>query len=130
VDTTLKAIQAADSASPTLDQEGGAKATNPKSRYVTTGISVSLAMIGSGGKNDVGNAGSAAGGATAFRLVGIAVGLAVRSHTLAILMSAYGGSRSIYTNFFGRGRDISFPRDTTMEIGFGDRTAAPMPVHP
>jgi hypothetical protein len=130
VDTTLKAIQAAESYSPSLDQEGGAKATNPKSRYVTTGISVSLAMIGSGGKNDVGNAGPAAGGATAFRLVGIAVGLAVRSHTLAILMSAYGGSRSIYTNFFGRGRDISFPRDTSMEIGFGDRTATPMPVHP
>jgi hypothetical protein len=130
VDTTLKAIQAAESLSPSLDQEGGAKASNPKSRYVTTGISVSLAMVGSGGKNDVGNAGPAAGGATAFRLVGIAVGLAVRSHTLAILMSAYGGSRSIYTNFFGRGRDITFPKDTSMEIGFGDRTATPMPVHP
>jgi hypothetical protein len=130
VDTTLKAIQSANSDSPSLDQEGGAKATNPKSRYVTTGISVSLAMVGSGGKNDVGNAGPAAGGATAFRLVGIAVGLAVRSHTLAILMSAYGGSRSIYTNFFGRGRNITFPKDTTMEIGFSDRTAAPMPVTP
>ena len=105
-----KAIQAAESLSPSLDQEGGAKATNPKSRYVTTGISVSLALVGSGGKNDVGNAGPAAGGATALKLVGIAVGLAVRSHTLAILMSAYGGSRSIYTNFFGRGRNISFPR--------------------
>jgi hypothetical protein len=131
VDTTLKAIQAAESLSPSLDQEGGAKATNPKSRYVNTGISVSLAMVGSGGKNDVGDAaGPAAGGATAFKLVGIAVGLAVRSHTLAILMSAYGGSRSIYTNFFGRGQDISFPKDTSMDIGFGDRTAAPMPVHP
>jgi hypothetical protein len=110
VDTTLKAIQAAESLNPSLDQEGGAKATNPKSRYITTGISVSLAIAGSGGKNDVGNAGPAAGGATALKLVGIAVGLAVRSHTLAILMSAYGGSRSIYTNFFGRGRNISFPR--------------------
>ncbi|MGI8771810.1 MAG: hypothetical protein ACR2JE_10265 [Acidobacteriaceae bacterium] len=130
VDTTLKAIQAAESDSPSLDQEGGAKATNPKSRYITTGISVSLAMIGSGGKNDVGDAGPVAGGATAFRLVGIAVGLAVRSHTLGILMSAYGGSRSIYTNFFGRGHNISFPKDTTLEIGFGTRTATPMPVRP
>ena len=130
VDTALKAIQAAESVSPSLDPEGGVKATNPKSRYVTTGISVSLALVGSGGKNDVGNAGPAAGGATAFRLVGIAVGLAVRSHTLAILTSAYGGSRSIYTNFFGRGRNISFPKDTSMEVGFGDRTATPMPVHP
>jgi hypothetical protein len=128
VDTTIEGIQAG--TSETLDSEGAAKATNPKSRYIDTGISVSLAMVGSGGKNDVGNAGPAAGGATAFRLVGIAVGLAVRSHTLAILMSAYGGSRSIYVNFFGRGRDISFPRDTTMEIGFGSRSEAPMSANP
>jgi hypothetical protein len=124
VDTTLEGIQAG--TSETLDSEGAAKATSPKSRYINTGIAVSLAMVGSGGKNDVGNAGPAAGGATAFRLVGIAVGLAVRSHTLAILMSAYGGSRSIYVNFFGPGRNISFPRDTTMEIGFGSRSEAPM----
>jgi hypothetical protein len=124
VDTTIEGMQAG--TSDTLDSEGAAKATSPKSRYINTGIAVSLAMVGSGGKNDVGNAGPAAGGATAFRLVGIAVGLAVRSHTLAILMSAYGGSRSIYVNFFGPGRNISFPRDTTMEIGFGSRSEAPM----
>jgi hypothetical protein len=128
VDTTLEGIQAG--TADTLDSEGAAKATSPKSRYINTGIAVSLAMVGSGGKNDVGNAGPAAGGATAFRLVGIAVGLAVRSHTLAILMSAYGGSRSIYVNFFGRGRDITFPRDTTMDIGFGTRSEAPMSTNP
>jgi hypothetical protein len=128
VDTTLEGIQAG--GSQTLDSEGAAKATSPKSRYINTGIAVSLAIVGSGGKNDVGNAGPAAGGATAFRLVGIAVGLAVRSHTMAILMSAYGGSRSIYVNFFGPGKNISFPRDTTMEIGFGNRSEAPMPTSP
>jgi hypothetical protein len=41
-------------------------------------------------------------------------------------MSAYGGSRAIYTNFFGRGRNIVFPKDTSMEIGFGGRAAQPM----
>jgi type IV secretory pathway VirB10-like protein len=128
VDTTLEGIQAG--TSETLDSEGAAKATNPRSRYINTGISVSLAMVGSGGKNDVGNAGPAAGGATAFKLVGIVVGLAVRSHTMAILMSAYGGGRSIYVNFFGPGKNISFPRDTTMEIGFGSRSEAPLSAHP
>jgi hypothetical protein len=126
-DTTLQGIQAGESDSPSLDPEGGAKATNSKSRYLSTGLSVSLAMIGSGGRNDVGEGGPVAGGAAAFRLVGIVVGLAVRSHTLGILMSAYGGSRSIYLNFFGRGRNIAFPRDTSMEIGIGGRTATPMP---
>ena len=125
METTIEGIQSGQGDNASLDPEGGAKATSPKSRFITTGLSVSLAIVGSGGKNDVGDAGPAAGGATAFRLVGIAVGLAVRSHTLAILMSAYGGIRSIYTNFFGRGRNISFPKDTTMEIGFGGRTATP-----
>ena len=130
VDTTIEGIQTGEAYNARLDPEGGAKATNPKSRYVTTGISVTLAMIGSGGKNDVGLAGPVAGGATAFKLVGIVVGLAVRSHTLAILMSAYGGSRSIYTNFFGRGRNISFPKDTTMEISLGGQTATPISSGP
>jgi hypothetical protein len=130
VNTTLEGIQTGEADHASLDREGGAKATNPKSRYVTTGFSVSLAMIGSGGRNDVGEAGPVAGGATAFRLVGIAVGFAVRSHTLGILMSAYGGSRSIYMNFFGRGRDISFPKDTSMEIGFGGQTATPISSGP
>jgi hypothetical protein len=124
VDTTIEGLQAAEGAK--LDSEGSAKTTNSKSRYVNTAISVSLAMVGSGGRRDVGEAGPVAGGATAFRLIGIAVGLAVRSHTIGILMSAYGGSRSIYVNFFGRGRNISFPRDTSMDIGFGSRTAPPI----
>lgn len=129
VDTTLEGIQAGQADNPSLDPEGGAKATNPKSRYVSTGFAVSLAMVGSGGKNDVGTAGPVAGGAVAFRLVGIAVGFAVRSHTIGILMSAYGGSRSIYVNFFGRGRNISFPKDTAMDIGFGAQTTeTPMSV--
>jgi hypothetical protein len=128
VDTTIEGLQAGEGAK--LDSEGATKATNPKSRYVNTAISISLAMVGSGGRRDVGLAGPTAGGAVAFRLVGLAVGLAVRSHTIGILMSAYGGSRSIYVNFFGRGRNISFPKDTSMEIGFGSRTAAPISAAP
>jgi hypothetical protein len=54
------------------------------------------------------------------------VGLTFRSHAYGILMSAYGGGRSIYNNFLSRGRDIVFPRDTNMVIGFGSRTTLPM----
>jgi hypothetical protein len=131
VDTTLKGVQAGEADNASLDPEGGTKASNPKSRYVNTTIALSLAMVGSGGKNDVGTAGPVSGGAVAFRLVGIAVGLAVRSHTIGILMSAYGGSRSIYVNFFGRGRNIAFPKDTAMEIGLGGPTTeTPMRTNP
>jgi hypothetical protein len=130
VDTSLEAIQANDQDHLHLDSEGGAQATSSKTRYLSTGVSVTLALIGSGGRRDVGEAGPVAGGATAFKLVGITVGLLVRSHSLGILMSAYGGSRSIYSNFLGRGRDIRFPKNTAMEIGIGGRTAQPIAVSP
>ncbi|HEY1994295.1 MAG TPA: hypothetical protein VGG81_07815 [Edaphobacter sp.] len=130
VDTSLQGVQAAAGENAQLDTEGGAKATSSKSRYLATGLSVSLALVGSGGKNDVGEASPVAGGATAFKLVGIVVGLVVRSHSWGIIMSAYGGSRSIYTNFLGRGQEISFPKNTAMDIGFGDRSAPPLPMHP
>ncbi len=130
VDTSLAGIQAGDADHARLDTEGGAHASSSKTRYISTTVSVGLALIGSGGRRDVGESGPVAGGATSFKLVGILVGLIVRSHTLGIVMSAYGGSRSIYTNFFGRGRDIAFPKNTAMLIGFGDRTAPQKPMAP
>jgi hypothetical protein len=127
VDTRLEGIQSDSADNAQLDSEGGTKSTSSKTRYLSTGASVGLALIGSGGRNDVGDASPIAGGATGFKLIGLIVGVAFRSHTYGILMSAYGGSRSIYNNFLGRGRDIVFPKDTMMEIGFGNRTSLPMP---
>jgi hypothetical protein len=127
VDTKLQGIQSDSADNAQLDSEGGAKSTSSKTRYLSTGVSVGLALIGSGGRDDVGDAGPIAGGATGFKLIGLIVGVAFRSHTYGILMSAYGGTRSIYNNFLGRGRDIIFPKDTIMEIGFGNRTSLPMP---
>jgi hypothetical protein len=127
VDTRLEGIQSDSADNAQLDSEGGAKSTSSKTRYLSTGASVGLALIGSGGRNDVGDASPIAGGATGFKLIGLIVGVAFRSHNYGILMSAYGGSRSIYNNFLGRGRNIVFPKDTMMEIGFGNRTSLPMP---
>lgn len=127
LDTTLEGIQSGSTQNAQLDSEGGAKSTPSPTRYLTTGASVGLALIGSGGRDDVGDASPAAGGATGFKLVGLIVGLTFRSHTFGIVMSAYGGSRSIYTNFLGRGHEIVFPKDTAMEVGIGNRTSMPMP---
>jgi hypothetical protein len=128
VDTSVQGIQSDSADNVQLDSEGGAKSTSSKTRYVSTGASVGLALIGQGGRHDVGDAGPTAGGATGFKLIGLIVGIAFRSHTYGILMSAYGGSRSIYNNFLGRGRNIVFQKDTIMEIGFGSRTSLPMPT--
>jgi hypothetical protein len=128
VDTRLQGIQSSAADNTQLDSEGGAKASDSKTRFISTGTSVGLALIGSGGRNDVGAAGPTAGGATGFKLIGLIVGITFRDHTYGILMSAYGGGRSIYNNFLGKGRQIVFPKDTVMEIGFGDRTTLPMPA--
>jgi hypothetical protein len=127
VDTSLQGIQSDSADHAQLDSEGGAKSTSSKTRFLSTGASVGLALIGSGGRKDVGTAGPVTGGATGFKLIGLIVGAAFQNHTYAILMSAYGGSLSIYKNFLGRGREIVFPKDTGMEIGFGNRTTLPMP---
>ena len=127
VDTSVQGIHSDSADNVQLDAEGGAKSTPSKTRYLTTGASVGLALIGSGGRDDVGDASPVAGGATGFKMIGLVVGLAFRSHTYGILMSAYGGGRSIYNNFLGRGHEIVFPKDTAMEIGFGNRTSLPMP---
>jgi hypothetical protein len=126
VDTRIEGVQSDSADNAQLDSEGGVKSTPSKTRYLSTGASVGLALIGSGGRDDVGDASPIAGGATGFKLIGLIVGVAFRSHTYGILMSAYGGSRSIYNNFLGKGREIVFPKDTAMEIGFGNRTSLPM----
>jgi hypothetical protein len=128
VDTSLQGVESDAAGNVQLDTEGGAKSTASKTRYITTGVSVGLALIGSGGKNDVGTAGPVAGGATGYKLIGIIVGAAFQNHTYAILMSAYGGGSSIYRNFLARGREIAFPKNTAMDIGFGNRTTLPMPA--
>src|ERR1700733_7242439 len=128
VDTSLQGVESDAAGNVQLDTEGGARSTPPKTRYLTTGASVGLALIGSGGKNDVGTAGPVTGGATGYKLLGIIVGAAFQNHTYAILMSAYGGGSSIYRNFLARGREIVFPKNTAMDIGFGNRTTLPMPA--
>jgi hypothetical protein len=128
VDTSLQGVESDAAGNVQLDTEGGAKSTPSKTRYLTTGASVGLALIGSGGKNDVGTAGPVTGGATGYKLIGIIVGAAFQNHTYAILMSAYGGGSSIYRNFLARGREIVFPKNTAMDIGFGNRTTLPMPA--
>jgi hypothetical protein len=112
-----------------LDAEGGATATSPKTRYLSTAISVGLAAASARSHNDsddinqtAGNSGNrVAGGAAGFKLVGIALGVFVHSQPLGIAMGAYGASRSVYSNFFARGRDVMFPKNMSMEISFGSR---------
>jgi hypothetical protein len=122
----LEGVEVDRKANMKLDEEGGARTTDPKTRYLSTGLTVLLAAAaahpdGEHGTVDAGGdpgVRTAAGG-SGFRLTGAILGLAVKSTPASIAFGAYGASSSIYSNFLSRGHDVVLPRDTPLEIGFG-----------
>jgi hypothetical protein len=134
VEASLEGVEVKDDENLTLDSEGGAQATTPKTRYLTTGISLALAAVsflpdsdaGSSGQSALEVGGRAANGASGFRVIGFLTGALVRSRPLASAFGAYGASMSVYDHFLSRGHDVVYPKDTAMAIGFGSRvTGAP-----
>jgi hypothetical protein len=122
VDTILQGVQAGTTDDLSLDTEGGSQANTSKTRYLSTAIAIGLAVAGH--EDDPIN--RAEGGAGGFKLVGIALGLAVRSQPSFVLaMGAFGASRSIYVHFIARGHDVSFPKNTAIVIGVGTHRPAP-----
>jgi hypothetical protein len=134
VEATLEGVQSGKDANVKLDSEGGAEATTPKTRYLATAVSLTLAAASFGsGENDVDNGvahakantgAQVAGGVNGFKVVGIVLGLAVHSRALGYTMGAYGAGMSVYSGFFARGHEVVFPKNTAMEIGIGRQAAA------
>jgi hypothetical protein len=113
-----------------LDDEGGAQATDSKTRYLSTGVALLLAAAAShpdtehGTTDTAGDPGVRAGaGASGSRFSGSLIALAARSQPVSIAFAAYGAGTSVYTNFLSRGRDVVFAKDTPLEIGFGEARA-------
>jgi hypothetical protein len=130
VEATLEGVQAGKAANVKLDSEGGAEATTSKTRYLATGLSLALAAASMRTDNDVdhgvadnggGTGARVAGGANGFKLVGMGLGLAVRSRVLGYTMGTYGAGMSVYSHFIARGTEVVFPKNTAMEIGVGTR---------
>ncbi len=131
----LEGIQAGKDGHVKLDSEGGAEASTPKTRYLSTTISLALTTAAFRQHTDADDVGKSsqngvAGGAAGFKLVGIALGYAIKSQTLGMAMGAYGASKSVYSHFIARGRDVVFPKNTLMEIGIGEsgKTVLPPPA--
>jgi hypothetical protein len=131
VEATLEGVQSGKDANVRLDSEGGAEATTPKTRYLATAVSLTLAATSAGrGGNDVDNGvdhikantgAQVAGGVNGFKVVGMVLGLAVHSRALGYTMGAYGAGVSLYSHFMARGNEVVFPKNTAMEVGIGTR---------
>lgn len=110
----------------TVDEEGGAGVTNTKSRLIapTLGALAVVGMLhgrvetdtdGAGPETQYGGAGSSAvGGYLGASLIGVALTQLSRPVTLTVGIT--GLARSAYSNVFGKGRDISFPADTAIQV--------------
>jgi hypothetical protein len=137
IEASLESVQTGKSADVKLDSEGGAQATTPKTRYLSTAIALGLAGISVRGDpdaatpNPAGNpANRMAGGAVGYKLVGITLGLLVHSRAFGYSMGAYGAGMSVYAHFVARGRDVVFPKDTALQIALGSRDAESPPPPP
>ena len=121
----LEGLEVDRSAHMQLDEEGGAHATDSKTRYLSTGLAVMLAAAAShteverGTTETAGPGVRAAAGGSGFRLTGALLSLAANSTPVSMAVGAYGASTSIYANFLSRGHDVVLPKDTPLEIGFG-----------
>jgi hypothetical protein len=139
VEASLEGVEVAKGEHLTLDAEGGAQVTSPRTRYLTTGIAVALAASsmnsdhdarfhGADGGGDPGT--GAANGASGFGFIGTLVGAVAHSRVVASGFGFYGAAMSIYSHFLARGRDVVYPKDMSMVIGLGTRdphTAASAP---
>ena len=122
---TLEGMQVDRSAHLALDDEGGAHATTPKTRYLSTGLS--LLMLAAASRPDVehgttdaaGDPSVRAGaGVSGSRVAGSLISLAAHSQPVSMAFGALGASQSIYSNFLSRGKDVTLPENTPLEIGF------------
>ncbi len=125
VQAALVGVQSGKDADVKLDSEGGAEATNSKTRYASVALALGLAAVGSSdGDGDGGGPAVTAGNSRGFRLVGILANALARSRALGYATGAYGAGRSLYDNFLTRGHEVVFPKNTAMDIGIGTRVAS------
>ena len=119
-----------------MDEEGGARATDSKTRYLSTGFA--LLMTAAAARPDVehgttdaaGDPGVRAGaGISGYGFAGSLIALATRSQPVSIGFAAYGASFSVYRNFLSRGKEVVFVKDTPMEIGFAPPHGEPPRTH-
>ncbi len=133
IEASLEGVAVSKGEHLSLDSEGGAQVTTPRTRYLTTAISVALAAssaapdhdrgLHGGGGGDAG--GGAVKGASGFRLIGTLVGVLARSRVVASSFGFYGAGMSVYSHFLARGSDVVYPKDMSMLIGLATRGPGP-----
>ena len=133
VEASLQGVEAAAGAHVELDSEGGAHAVTPKTKYIAPAIDVVLAVSSLDGLDphnhhrieeglgpqgpDV--AGGAVRGTAGFGLVGAVIGMVAHYRPVSAGFAFYAAGLSVGTHVMARGTDVTFAKNTPMEIRFG-----------
>jgi hypothetical protein len=121
----LAAVEA-DPKAVKVDQEGTAKATQSKTRFLRPAIAALIAtksMDNDTGKQTASGTGSpntpwrGLGGFSGFGLLGIAAAQGPRE--ISTGLGFYGLAWSVYSNIIARGSEVKFQKNTAMAIRFG-----------
>jgi hypothetical protein len=119
-----------------LDEEGGVSVADSKKRFIAPAVASLLAIRSTEGKdvepdNDADDVGMRPGqiggggnnfgprilaGGIGFGLVGAALGRL--SQPVSSVLGFYGAGRLAYSNIIGRGQEITFPKNTPLEVRF------------
>jgi hypothetical protein len=132
---SLYAVESKQSDGVRIDEEGGATSTSSKARFAAPALAA-LALVGAAhGRLDFdtdgagpemqygGVASSTVGGFLGAGLFGIGLNQLGRPFTLAT--ASIGLARTLYSTVFAKGREISFPIDTAIQVQL-----APGPSNP
>lgn len=125
---SLQSAQVGRDARLAIDDEGGATATTPKTRFLAPALSLGVvglslrreAVYDPGeagfetGLTEASGNGTAAGGFSGLALVG--VGVSALSRPAGVTLGIVGFARSLYVSLIGKGRDVTLPAGTRLQL--------------
>jgi hypothetical protein len=104
-----------------VDSEGNVKANPDKNRFVAPLLLAVTAMAGEHQDGDGGGIGSTTIASNGFGVVARVIALTLASPNVATGFGAYALAQSIYFRFLTRGHEVTFPKDTQVEVTLSTR---------
>lgn len=124
---TLHAAETGGKSEIKVDEEGGVKATESKTRLIAPLIAVLIANKSldndagrHGGEGEANVGGRTLGGASGFGMVGALA--AQSSRYVGTAFGIYGMAWSVYSSVVARGGEVQFGKNAVVDIKFGART--------
>jgi hypothetical protein len=124
---TLTAAEGDTGQNLTVDSEGNVKANPDQDRFIAPLLLAATSTLGHDDDHDhgTGGGGDSVGGSTiaanGFGLVARVVALTTSNANVASGFGAYALAKSIYFRFIMRGHEVTFPKDTLIEVQLSQR---------